>query len=188
MRPRLVITEQPRSEIRFRYKTEIKTGHGVIKGQHSFKKKSTYPTVKLMNYDGVAHIRCTLYQVDLETPSPHPHQLFIDKTNSMQYLMETSNNVAAFNGLHIIQSPIKHVISQYVENQILLRKFDQPNYLVRSMDKKLMIRQLSKNGQIKSIDLNRVRLRFDAFKKRRDGSFTPICEHVFTNGINNLSK
>lgn len=74
----LVIEKQPVEEFRFRYTTEMNGTHGsLMSRQHrnEDKEKKSYPKVTLKGYPGVAVIRCTLYQENLEDPSPHSHSL-----------------------------------------------------------------------------------------------------------------
>lgn len=43
-------------------------------------------------------------------------------------------------------------------------------------------------AESKSINLNTVRLRFEAFSTDQNGILMPICSPVYSHGINNLSK
>lgn len=65
----------------------------------------------------------------------------------------------------------------------------------REISRRVFIRFFSQNFQIKrlaeaeskSINLNIVCLRFDAFIEK-GGILFPLCKPIFTHGINNLSK
>lgn len=77
-KPKLVIQNQPAPEFRFRYLTEMDGTHGSLtsrQNQNEKKGKKSYPEVTLNGYPGPAVIRCTLYQENLDMPSPHSHLL-----------------------------------------------------------------------------------------------------------------
>lgn len=90
--PYLQIIEQPIDTFRFRYKTEIKSERlgnhsthgsltGINTGTGTKKNKRTYPTCQLMNFTGVAKIRCSLHQVDTLNLLLHSHNLVVGKDN-----------------------------------------------------------------------------------------------------------
>lgn len=81
VRPYLRITEQPIDKFRFRYKSEMHGTHGCLTGATTNKLKRSFPTAQLMNFNGEAIIRCSLYQVDTLHLLQHSHSLVVRRDN-----------------------------------------------------------------------------------------------------------
>ncbi|XP_071974019.1 transcription factor p65 isoform X2 [Engystomops pustulosus] len=72
--PYVEIIEQPKQRgMRFRYKCEGRSA-GSIPGERSTDTTKTHPTIKIINYQGPAHIRVSLVTKDAPH-KPHPHEL-----------------------------------------------------------------------------------------------------------------
>ncbi len=79
--PYIQITEQPIDKFRFRYKSEMHGTHGCLTGSATNKAKRSFPSAQLMNFEGEAIIRCSLFQVDTLTKLHHSHSLVVRKDN-----------------------------------------------------------------------------------------------------------
>lgn len=73
-RPRIVILEQPVSDMRFRYPIEGR-GAGVLRGEHSRPDKATFPKIKIVGYSGPAVVVVSCVTHDTDLARTHPHNL-----------------------------------------------------------------------------------------------------------------
>lgn len=118
---RLEITEQPMEKFRFRYKSEMNGTHGALHGISSQRLPKTYPEVRLVNFEGSAIIRCTLFQVNID--SPHSHQLIVrrDETDYVDphelFVSQEEGYYAKFMNMGII-----HTAKRYVIDELLKKK------------------------------------------------------------------
>lgn len=80
--PRLEISEQPIDKFRFRYKSEMHGTHGSLTGLNTNKRRKTFPTVRLLGFNGDATIRCSLYQTNLDNKCLHSHSLVVRRDNA----------------------------------------------------------------------------------------------------------
>uniref|UniRef100_A0A8D8R1L7 Embryonic polarity protein dorsal n=2 Tax=Cacopsylla melanoneura TaxID=428564 RepID=A0A8D8R1L7_9HEMI len=71
--PFVEILEQPKLKVRFRYECEGRSA-GSIMGKESTNEAKTYPTIRIRNYKGIAHVVVSCVTVD-NPPKPHPHKL-----------------------------------------------------------------------------------------------------------------
>ncbi|KAH8395532.1 hypothetical protein KR222_000567, partial [Zaprionus bogoriensis] len=180
----LHIAEQPVEKFRFRYKSEMHGTHGSLNGINSKRTPKTFPEVMLRNYKGPAVIRCSLFQTNLD--SPHSHQLVVRKDERDVcdphdlHVSQERGYVAQFINMGII-----HTAKKYIFDELLKKKQDR---LVFQMGRReLSTKQIQELHQetereAKDMNLNQVRLCFEAFKI---DTWTPIAAPVFSNPINN---
>ncbi|XP_017018545.1 nuclear factor NF-kappa-B p110 subunit [Drosophila kikkawai] len=185
--PQLRIVEQPVEKFRFRYKSEMHGTHGSLNGANSKRTPKTFPEVTLCNYDGPAVIRCSLFQTNLD--SPHSHQLVVRKDERDVcdphdlHVSKDRGYVAQFINMGII-----HTAKKYIFDELFKKKQDR---LVFQMNRReLSTRQLQELHQetereTKDMNLNQVRLCFEAFKVEENGSWVPLAPPAFSNPINN---
>ncbi|XP_060525555.1 nuclear factor NF-kappa-B p110 subunit isoform X2 [Cylas formicarius] len=195
-KPFLKFIEQPTNKFRFRYRSEMAGTHGSLCGMNSDKsRKQTYPTVELVNCTEKAVIRCSIYQHNIhEDFKPHPHRLIM-KRGREEYddphnltVGPEEGYVATFHSMGIIHTARKNIISELFRKNSLLKR-----ELIARMEGKcreltnkeiLEIKTLAET-ESKAINLNRATLRFDAFIVKND-IWSPICEPLYSHGINNL--
>lgn len=190
MDPFLEITEQPIDKFRFRYKSEMHGTHGMLTGQHS---KKTFPSVRLRNCSGEALIRCSLYQIlkpGHEIPFPHSHSLVVrcgneDKKDPHEVMVSQLHGYkATFQGMGII-----HTARRFIEDELFEKLVSKAEFeLGRQLHKheKDTLRSKAKKHST-DMNLNQVSLCFEAYE-RANGKWTQLCEPIFSNPINNLSK
>ncbi|XP_038613583.1 nuclear factor NF-kappa-B p100 subunit [Tachyglossus aculeatus] len=173
--PYLVIVEQPKQRgFRFRYGCEGPS-HGGLPGASSEKGRKTYPTVKICNYVGLAKI-----EVDLVThsdpPRAHAHSLVGKQCTELGVCVVSvgpKDMTAQFNNLgvlHVTKKNMMEIMMQKLQRQ---RLRTQPQGLTDAERREL--EQEAKELK-KVMDLSIVRLRFSAFLRASDGSFSlPLC-------------
>ncbi|CAH0554865.1 unnamed protein product [Brassicogethes aeneus] len=197
--PSLKIIEQPIDKFRFRYKSEMAGTHGSLTGTSSDKsRKQTYPTVELLNFHRTAIIRCSIYQIKSEETDmkPHAHRLIkkhgkdeVDDPHSL-VVSPDEGYVASFHSMGIIHTAKKNIVSELMKKKTNLKKeaIARNEGVKRDLNKKEVhdIKQEAES-ECKSINLNIVCLRFDAFEDI-EGVLYPICKPIFTHGINNLKS
>lgn len=190
-KPYLIITEQPNSDYRFRYKSEVKKAPSILRGITSSNRNKTFPTVTLFNHNQPAFIRCTLYQKSKQMLHPHKLLKLRNQLNSVEngdpHIVEVSPHIgykASFTNMSIVYTPKNSVMDELKRKQIKNLKLELgrdpiPNEL----------NQIEKNFQRQnSIDKNRVCLCFEALGKHTDGKLMRICDPVYSNIISNMSK
>ncbi|KAM5272243.1 nuclear factor NF-kappa-B p100 subunit isoform 2-T2 [Ctenodactylus gundi] len=180
--PYLVIVEQPKQRgFRFRYGCEGPS-HGGLPGASSEKGRKTYPTVKICNYEGPAKI-----EVDLVThsdpPRAHAHSL-VGKQCSELGICAVSvgpkDMTAQFNNLgvlHVTKKNMMEIMIQKLQRQWLRSR---PQGLTEAERREL--EQEAKELK-KVMDLSIVRLRFSAFLRASDGSFSLPLKPVISQPI-----
>ncbi|CAH1114209.1 unnamed protein product [Psylliodes chrysocephalus] len=198
-RPSLRFIEQPTDRFRFRYKSEMAGTHGSLTGINSDKsRKPTYPTVELKNFSGRVIVRCSIYQSNADGKDflPHAHRLIMKKGKEEHddphdiIIGPEDGYRAVFQGMGIIHTAKKNIVSELTRKKLQLRR----EFVAR---KEGELRELSTKEQVeikglaesesKSINLNIVCLRFDAFIKD-NGILYPICDPIYSHGINNLKS
>ncbi|XP_022237843.1 nuclear factor NF-kappa-B p105 subunit-like [Limulus polyphemus] len=185
--PSLTITEQPADRIRYRYKSE-KGSHGGLTGKNSTASKRTYPTVKLeyfqRQHNEQVFIKATLYSVD--ELKPHVHKLMGKNCKDGICMMELGEDgTTSFVNLWILLIGKKEV-----PDILYQRKVESQLRLSGSTDltdaEKVKLHEEAEQ-EAKDMDLNRVRICFEAFSKNptvSDISY-PICQPKFSNNIAN---
>uniref|UniRef100_A0A6P7GKC5 Nuclear factor NF-kappa-B p110 subunit n=1 Tax=Diabrotica virgifera virgifera TaxID=50390 RepID=A0A6P7GKC5_DIAVI len=194
----LHFVEQPTDRFRFRYKSEMAGTHGSLTGINSDKsRKPTYPTVELRNcgnHDKVV-IRCSIYQANANPKGfyPHAHRLMMkrgreefDDPHDVEVGHEDGFR-AVFQGMGIIHTAKRNLVTELVRKKVQL----QEEHVARTENRRgltqkevVEIKGLAES-ESKSINLNIVCLRFDAYIKK-NGILFPLCEPIFSHSINNL--
>ncbi|XP_066251722.1 nuclear factor NF-kappa-B p110 subunit isoform X1 [Euwallacea similis] len=196
--PRLSIVEEPTNKFRFRYKSEMAGTHGSLCGMNSDKaRKQTFPAVELHNFPGKAVIRCSIYQYNVTDDfKPHPHRLIMkrgkEEFDDPHDIVVSPNAedgfIARFHSMGIIHTARKNIVGELVRKKSQLKR-----ELIATLEgnmRDLTIKEITEikglaEQESKSINLNIVCLRFDAFLIK-NGIRNPICPPVFSHGINNL--
>ncbi|XP_050510448.1 nuclear factor NF-kappa-B p110 subunit isoform X2 [Diabrotica virgifera virgifera] len=196
----LHFVEQPTDRFRFRYKSEMAGTHGSLTGINSDKsRKPTYPTVELRNcgnHDKVV-IRCSIYQANANPKGfyPHAHRLMMkrgreefDDPHDVEVGHEDGFR-AVFQGMGIIHTAKRNLVTELVRKKVQL----QEEHVARTENRRgltqkevVEIKGLAES-ESKSINLNIVCLRFDAYIKK-NGILFPLCEPIFSHSINNLKS
>uniref|UniRef100_A0A2K6PVD8 Nuclear factor NF-kappa-B p100 subunit n=1 Tax=Rhinopithecus roxellana TaxID=61622 RepID=A0A2K6PVD8_RHIRO len=180
--PYLVIVEQPKQRgFRFRYGCEGPS-HGGLPGASSEKGRKTYPTVKICNYEGPAKI-----EVDLVThsdpPRAHAHSL-VGKQCSELGICAVSvgpkDMTAQFNNLGVLHVTKKNMMGTMIQKLQRQRLRSRPQGLTEAEQREL--EQEAKELK-KVMDLSIVRLRFSAFLRASDGSFSLPLKPVISQPI-----
>ncbi|XP_054975013.1 nuclear factor NF-kappa-B p100 subunit [Sorex araneus] len=180
--PYLVIVEQPKQRgFRFRYGCEGPS-HGGLPGASSEKGRKTYPTVKICNYEGPAKI-----EVDLVThsdpPRAHAHSLVGKQCSELGVCVVSvgpKDMTAQFNNLGILHVTKKNMMDIMIQKLQLQRLRSTPQGLSEAERREL--EQEAKELK-KVMDLSIVRLRFSAFLRASDGSFSLPLKPVISQPI-----
>ncbi|XP_021505898.1 nuclear factor NF-kappa-B p100 subunit isoform X1 [Meriones unguiculatus] len=180
--PYLVIVEQPKQRgFRFRYGCEGPS-HGGLPGASSEKGRKTYPTVKICNYEGPARI-----EVDLVThsdpPRAHAHSLVGKQCSELGVCAVSvgpKDMTAQFNNLGVLHVTKKNMMEIMIQKLQRQRLRSKPQGLTEAEKREL--EQEAKELK-KVMDLSIVRLRFSAFLRASDGSFTLPLKPVISQPI-----
>lgn len=180
--PYLVIVEQPKQRgFRFRYGCEGPS-HGGLPGASSEKGRKTYPTVKICNYEGPAKI-----EVDLVThsdpPRAHAHSLVGKQCSELGVCAVSvgpKDMTAQFNNLGVLHVTKKNMMEIMIQKLQRQRLRSRPHGLTEAERREL--EQEAKELK-KVMDLSIVRLRFSAFLRASDGSFSLPLKPVISQPI-----
>ncbi|EHB18532.1 Nuclear factor NF-kappa-B p100 subunit [Heterocephalus glaber] len=180
--PYLVIVEQPKQRgFRFRYGCEGPS-HGGLPGASSEKGRKTYPTVKICNYEGLAKI-----EVDLVThsdpPRAHAHSLVGKQCSELGVCAVSvgpKDMTAQFNNLGVLHVTKKNMMEIMIQKLQRQRLRSRPQGLTEAERREL--EQEAKELK-KVMDLSIVRLRFSAFLRASDGSFSLPLKPVISQPI-----
>ncbi|XP_076250136.1 nuclear factor NF-kappa-B family member relish isoform X2 [Rhynchophorus ferrugineus] len=195
-KPMLKFIEQPINKFRFRYKSEMAGTHGSLCGMNSDKsRKQTYPAVELINCSVKAAIRCSIYQYNVKDDyKPHPHRLIMKRGREEHddphdiIVGPEEGFVATFHSMGIIHTARKNIVGELIRKKTQLKTEQIAREEMRSrqltMAESMEIKRLAED-ESKSINLNIVCLRFDAFYVK-DGILRPLCDPIYSHGINNL--
>ncbi|KAK7916228.1 hypothetical protein WMY93_011989 [Mugilogobius chulae] len=199
--PFLQITEQPKQRgFRFRYGCEGPS-HGGLPGASSEKNRKTYPSVKIVNYQGPARVVVQLVTAFTQTPQLHAHSLVgkqCDKGICIANL-EPKDSAISFPNLGILHVTKKNVSKTLEERMVeALRlghncgvhihpEIDAMQGEVRTprelTDQQRSLISSAAGGQSKEMDLSVVRLMFTAFLPDSDGGFSRRLEPVVSDPI-----
>ncbi|GAB5578728.1 nuclear factor NF-kappa-B p100 subunit [Prionailurus iriomotensis] len=196
--PYLVIVEQPKQRgFRFRYGCEGPS-HGGLPGASSEKGRKTYPTVKICNYEGPAKI-----EVDLVThsdpPRAHAHSLVGKQCSELGVCAVSvgpKDMTAQFNNLGVLHVTKKNMMEIMIQKLQRQRLRSRPQgltgmekeecqghvYIHRTEAERRELEQEAKELK-KVMDLSIVRLRFSAFLRASDGSFSLPLKPVISQPI-----
>lgn len=190
--PKLAIIEQPKMRgYRFRYQCEGDS-HGGLQGKNSNQGHKSYPSVKLCNYTGAARITVSLItNDDVMPPKTHAHELISKHCKNGVYIAELSANDSRevqFPNLGIQHATRRNVITMLEKKLIEKIKFEsmikEDPINTGDLNWELtheMKQQVRKQAEIqaKDIQLNVIRLCFQAYLMDHNGKFThvlpPVC-------------
>ncbi|CAH1795432.1 unnamed protein product [Owenia fusiformis] len=185
--PYLHIIEEPQQRgFRFRYRSENSASHGGLQGCNSKKSHKSYPTVELRNYQGTARIVVSLV-TDETVPKTHAHELVGKNCNNgicVVQLDGRKNMTATFPNLgiiHVTKKKVVDTILSRVREDIKLQHCVKNNvppeqYRISSDEEKMAKKEAEK--QAKDMQLNVVRLCFQAYLPDDNGSFTLMLPSV----------
>ncbi|XP_037351933.1 nuclear factor NF-kappa-B p100 subunit isoform X2 [Talpa occidentalis] len=166
---------------RFRYGCEGPS-HGGLPGASSEKGRKTYPTVKICNYEGPAKI-----EVDLVThsdpPRAHAHSLVGKQCSELGVCAVSvgpKDMTAQFNNLGVLHVTKKNMMEIMIQKLQRQRLRSRPQGLTEAERREL--EQEAKELK-KVMDLSIVRLRFSAFLRASDGSFSLPLKPVISQPI-----
>nr|CAI5858703.1 unnamed protein product [Callosobruchus analis] len=194
LEPSLKLLVQPTDKFRFRYISEMAGTHGSLTGVRSDKSRNqTHPTVQLLNCSEPAIVRCSIYQVrekgkDLKPhPYPHPHRLIMKRGREEQddphdiEVGPAENFTAVFPAMGIIHTAKKNIVGELVRKKSKLWKeslaYNEGKERPLSSKEQSEIKRLAE-AESKSINLNIVCLRFDAFVKH-NGILFPMKHPLY---------
>nr|AIN39624.1 BdRelish [Bactrocera dorsalis] len=183
----LRILEHPVEKFRFRYKSEMHGTHGSLNGANSKRTPKTFPEVELCNFNGKVVIRCSLFQTNLE--SPHSHQLVVRKDDTdicdphSLIVSPERGYVAQFQNMGIIHTAKKFIFDELLNKKMNRLKFELARDELTTKEVQELHKETEKES--KEMNLNQVRLCFEAFKVEDDDTYTRIAAPVYTNPINN---
>ncbi|ERE78836.1 proto-oncogene c-Rel [Cricetulus griseus] len=171
----------PQRGFRFRYGCEGPS-HGGLPGASSEKGRKTYPTVKICNYEGPAKI-----EVDLVThsdpPRAHAHSLVGKQCSELGVCAVSvgpKDMTAQFNNLGVLHVTKKNMMEIMIQKLQRQRLRSSPQGLTEAERREL--EQEAKELK-KVMDLSIVRLRFSAFLRASDGSFSLPLKPVISQPI-----
>nr|XP_026692312.1 rel1 protein isoform X1 [Ciona intestinalis]BAE06668.1 RelA [Ciona intestinalis] len=170
--PVLEIVEQPKQRgMRFRYECEGRSA-GSIPGKNTNGDRKTWPSCQVLNYSGVAIMRVSLVSKD-DPPRPHPHSLVGRDCNNgvCQINVDPGNQMLGVFPNLGIQCVRRREVSQAIQDRL--------NHGVNPFGTML-------DGDERSavdVDLNIVRLCFEAFIPDARGKYTQKLEPVVSDPI-----
>nr|CAH7720625.1 unnamed protein product [Callosobruchus chinensis] len=184
-KPSLNLLVQPTDKFRFRYISEMAGTHGSLTGVKTDKSRNqTHPTVQEKGKDLKPH------------PYPHPHRLIMKRGKEEQddphdiEVGPAEKFTAVFPGMGIIHTAKKNIVGELVKKKSKLWKetiaYNEGKERPLNSEEEKEIERLA-IAESTSINLNTVCLRFDAFVKR-NGILFPICDPIYSQGINNLKS
>ncbi|XP_018017576.1 uncharacterized protein LOC108674175 isoform X2 [Hyalella azteca] len=204
--PHLILTEQPQSKFRFRYKSEMVGTHGQLKAERADRNKPIFPTVKLAKWsDGPAVVRLALYTGE-DNPNQrrrHVHELSgknCDKDTGMCEVVvdHTTDYTATFQNLgiiHIAKRDVKDIIRQRKKAELIEHaRLRRPHCTQEEIRQSITPTDLKKFDEeaeeiAKAMDLNKVVLRFQAFQyDTTHACYRPITRAVDSELVVNLKN
>ncbi|KAG0722007.1 Nuclear factor NF-kappa-B p110 subunit [Chionoecetes opilio] len=204
--PYINILEQPQSKFRFRYKSEMVGTHGQLKADRAEKNRAAFPTVKLSKWNsGPAVIRLTLYTAEdnVNQRKRHVHELSGKNCNKETGICEVvvdekCDYTAVFQNLgiiHIAKRDTREIIKQRKIEELTtharLRKPHHSNEEIRRSITPTDLKKIDEEAEeeSKSMDLNKVVLRFQAFQYDKNiESYRPITLPVDSDVVFNLKN
>ncbi|CAL4140772.1 unnamed protein product [Meganyctiphanes norvegica] len=204
--PYITIVEQPQSKFRFRYKSEMAGTHGQLKAERADRNRNIFPTVKLCKWNGgPALIRLSLYTAEDNNINRkrHVHELSGKSCNKdtgicEMVVDEKGDYTAQFQNLGII-----HIAKRDVKDIIFTRKKDimfkhamlrRPGWSLEDVQRSITQIDLKKleedaEDEAKSMDLNKVVLRYQAFHYSESlKDYRPITMPVDSEVVFNLKN
>ncbi|KAK3882440.1 hypothetical protein Pcinc_013177 [Petrolisthes cinctipes] len=205
--PYIHILDQPQSKFRFRYKSEMVGTHGQLKASRADKNnRAAFPTVKLAKWNhGPAVIRLTLYTAEdnVNQRKRHVHELSgknCDKETGICEVVvdDKCDYTAVFQNLgiiHIAKRDTREIIHQRKVDEMLAHAhLRNPHISIEEIKHKVTPADLKKideeaDEEAKSMDLNKVVLRFQAFQYDKSiESYRPITLPIDSEIVYNLKN
>ncbi|XP_069124904.1 nuclear factor NF-kappa-B p105 subunit-like isoform X1 [Argopecten irradians] len=188
--PHIEIVEQPQPRgFRFRYECEGPS-HGGLQGEKSEKYRKTYPTIKIKNYNGPARVVVTLV-TDEVIPRPHAHKLVGRNCNEGTCIVELKGgqNNLTFPNL-CVQHVTRRKASEVIETRILesikldkLVKLGDLNAQAELTVEDVKQAKTQSEKLAKEMQLNVVKLCFQAYLRDENGMFSRLLPSVLSNPI-----
>uniref|UniRef100_A0A1I8PWX9 RHD domain-containing protein n=1 Tax=Stomoxys calcitrans TaxID=35570 RepID=A0A1I8PWX9_STOCA len=181
------ISEQPVEKFRFRYKSEMHGTHGSLNGANSVRNTKSFPEIELCGYKGDAVIRCSLFQTNRD--SPHSHQLVVRKDDHdicdphELKVSETTGYYVEFKNMGIIHTAKKFIVEELLKKKRRRKHFELGRDTLTTKEEQELFKETEKEA--KDMNLNQVRLCFEAFLVDANNLYTPIAAPVYSNPINN---
>ncbi|XP_033756865.1 nuclear factor NF-kappa-B p105 subunit-like [Pecten maximus] len=188
--PHIEIVEQPQPRgFRFRYECEGPS-HGGLQGEKSEKYRKTYPAIKIKNYNGPARVVVTLV-TDEVIPRPHAHKLVGRNCNEGTCIVELKGgqNSLTFPNLcvqHVTRRKASDVIEQRILESIKLDKLVKLGDLNAQADltvEDVNQAKVQSEKLAKEMQLNVVKLCFQAYLRDENGMFSRLLPSVLSNPI-----
>ncbi|XP_005178672.1 nuclear factor NF-kappa-B p110 subunit [Musca domestica] len=183
----LRILEQPVEKFRFRYKSEMHGTHGSLNGANSQRTTKSFPEIELCDYKEPAIIRCSLFQANRD--SPHSHQLVVRKDDhdicdphELKVSQQTGFFVE-FKNMGIIHTAKKFIVEELLKKKRKRLQFELGRDNLTTKEQQELSIQTEKEA--KDMNLNQVRLCFEAFGYDQNNKCIPIAAPVYSNTINN---
>ncbi|XP_019625505.1 PREDICTED: nuclear factor NF-kappa-B p105 subunit-like [Branchiostoma belcheri] len=200
--PYLQITEQPKSRgFRFRYGCEGPS-HGGIPGVHSEKNRKTYPSVKIVGYQGYARIVVTL-MTNEDQPRPHAHYLVGKQCNEDGFCVvqvgpkDMSATFRNLGVLHVTKKNVPSILEKRKMKELVAARRcqetgkiildfdnlseDDSNKYITEQDKRQIVKESQE--QAKQMDLSAVRVCFQAFLQDENGTYTRTLQPVISDAV-----
>ncbi|XP_066951196.1 nuclear factor NF-kappa-B p105 subunit-like isoform X4 [Macrobrachium rosenbergii] len=204
--PYIQILKQPQSKFRFRYKSEMVGTHGQLKADCSDKNKAAFPTVKLAKWNsGPAVIRLMLYTAEenVNQRKRHVHELSgknCDKETGICEVVvdEKCDYTAQFQNLgiiHIAKRDTREIIMRRKREELVAHlRLRKPQHSVEEICRSITQADLKRideeaDEEAKSMDLNKVTLRFQAYQYDKNiERYRPITLPVDSDIVYNLKN
>lgn len=189
-KPYIEVVEQPQSRgFRFRYECEGPS-HGGLQGEKSEKYRKTFPAIKIRNYNGPSRVVVTLV-TDETVPRPHAHKLVGKNCTDGSCVVEVKpgqSNVTFAN--LCVQHVTRKKSSEVIENRIIeamkldkLVKAGNLNVEAFLTDEEKKQAKDQAEKQAKDMQLNVVRLCFQAYLRDENGLFSRLLPSVLSSPI-----
>lgn len=188
--PSLEIVEQPQARgFRFRYECEGPS-HGGLQGERSMRNRKTYPVIKVHNYNGNARIVVTLV-TDETVPRPHAHKLVGKHCSSGVCIvnLKSGQREIQFPNLcvqHITRKKAGDVLAHRIMDAMLLdRKIHSGDFNNKQelTGEEIKHAKSEAEMQSKTMQLNVVRLCFQAYLQDNQGQITQVLPSQISNPI-----
>ncbi|CAD7092510.1 unnamed protein product [Hermetia illucens] len=156
----LAIIKEPVDKLKFRYKYEK---HGSLIECQTEGSAKTYPTVELLR----------------------------EKENNLDYgphisqVSQEKGYRATLQDMSIMHTPKKYAANELHSKMKKDKLMESGGHLSASDEQQIKV---NAEGMAKNINVNQVRLGFEAFAANSDGTLTRLCETVFSRPINNMKS
>ena len=168
--PHIVITEQPASRARFRYKSEGYYTGGIILGR-----TTKQPTIEIRNYNGPALIVVSCVTKD-PPYRPHPHKL-----------VGKRKNIHVVDGICLMQVPANYSSISFVDLGIQCCKKEE---MKKSLEERRRqnVDPFKTGFDLSYVDLTSLRLCFQAFIESEPNVFKLPLKPVVSEPISDMKR